>query len=40
MDGTVVAIHGQILFVRLDGERWKNLPPLPATPDELELQTQ
>ena len=36
IDGTVVEIRGDTLFVRLEGERWRNLPPVPARADELE----
>lgn len=37
MYGTVVSIRGQTLFVRLDHERWRNMPPVPAHADELEV---
>ena len=39
MRGTVVLIRGQTLFVRLSGDRWRNLPPVPARVDELEPTT-
>ena len=34
--GKIVSIHHNRLFVRLDATRWRNLPPMPATADELE----
>ena len=36
MRGTVVGIRDETLFVRLDGERWRELPPVPAQAHELE----
>ena len=37
MSGTVVEIRGQTLFVRLNGDRWRDMPPVPAQAHELEL---
>lgn len=36
MDGKIVSIRSDRLFVRLDAERWREMSPIPATADELE----
>jgi len=34
--GTVVEIRNGRLLVRIDGERWRYLPPVPVRSDEVE----
>ena len=36
MTGKIVSIRADRLFVRLDADRWREMPPIPATADELE----
>ena len=36
MTGTVVAIRGDMLLIRLAGDRWRNAPPIPAKRNEVE----
>ena len=36
LPGTIVAAQHDIVFVRLDGERWRDRPPVPAAHHELQ----
>ena len=35
--GTVTRIEGERLYVRLDGERWRGMAPIPVRREEIRL---
>ena len=37
LTGTIIAIEGARVYVRIDGERWKGMAPIPCRLEEVRL---